>query len=276
MNHVFERLVCVCLCVCVQVHPFSKNVFFLQERETGFFGRFQAAHSEMLLFLSHTWCPDSRGWDTHSRVGELKRALEAEGHEVWFDEERLAGNIDADMADGIHRCDAVIIVLTKAYAEKVNRAAECSLQDNCHKEFSYSLLRGKVMVPLLFEPCMKDSRVWPAGIVPMALGNCLYVDASCAHSEESWEEVAAELSCLLKRRNSQTQPPPRMLPVTRTAPVLRADTMVRAQSVERTFASRMPPSAALKRPPSAPHLKRASSSSSSGRPVHRPAPRLWL
>ena len=132
------------------------------------------------LFLSHTWCPDTEGRDTHARalvVGERLRDL---GWTVWIDAWCMKDRIDHAMAAGIEDCDAVLVLLTRAYHDKVNAAAAELRHDACLLEFDYSFARSKRVVPVVFEPCMLRSAEWH-GIVGLRARPLLYVDGSeCA------------------------------------------------------------------------------------------------
>lgn len=131
------------------------------------------------LFLSHTWTKDSQNRDTHERARVLKWHLQTLGWTVWFDESEMKGNIEGCMSQGIEQADAVIILLTRAYARKVNRAAlETSTGDNCLKEFNYAHFMRKLIIPVVFEDNMKCIDTWSPGIVPMRLSMQLYVDGA--------------------------------------------------------------------------------------------------
>lgn len=140
------------------------------------------------LFISHTWQPDEEGRDTHQRAKELADEMSALGWSVWFDEVDMANHIEAAMASGIDEADAVIILLTRAYARKINRSARSTTpsNDNCLKEFGYSLLRGKHIVPVVFEESMRYTQDWSPGVVPMRLASMLYVDGTADASITAW------------------------------------------------------------------------------------------
>lgn len=136
----------------------------------------------MRMFLSHTWQPDCLGRDTHSRVKDIARELrEQKGIHPWLDEEQMTHDVDSCMASGIDASQVVIIFLTKSYCEKVQKAASNpQYRDNCYKEFSYAVVSHKVMIPVVFEPFMKDVSNWPCGVVKMNLASQFYVDGSDA------------------------------------------------------------------------------------------------
>ena len=48
------------------------------------------------VFLSHDWGKDEYGRDNHQRVSLINDELKARGYKTWFDEEKLAGNIDME------------------------------------------------------------------------------------------------------------------------------------------------------------------------------------
>eukprot|EP01031_Cornospumella_fuschlensis_P042508 gene42508-51933_t len=50
-------------------------------------------------FLTHDWGKDELGRDNHARVGKLNALLKAKGFRTWFDEDRMRGDIQQQMAD---------------------------------------------------------------------------------------------------------------------------------------------------------------------------------
>ena len=142
-----------------------------------------------MFFLSHTWCKDDNNRDTHARVASVKHELCSLGAEVWFDEDRMAHDIDACMANGINECAAVVIFVTRRYCDKVNHAARRpDVNDNCYKEFSYAHSFKKRIIPVVFEESMSDPRKWPPGIVRMHLATKMMIfacdtPASCTASD---------------------------------------------------------------------------------------------
>lgn len=130
------------------------------------------------LFVSHAWGSDDDGSDTHARAVALSRALADLGWTVWLDEIDMRTNVDASMAAGIDESDFVLMLMTRRYARKINRAARLPAggNDNCLKEFAYALLRQKQIVPILFEESMRDVSAWSPGVFPMRLASMLYTD----------------------------------------------------------------------------------------------------
>ena len=128
------------------------------------------------VFLSHNWGEDEDGRDNHKRVSFINEELKTRGYKTWFDEEKMAGNIDVKMAQGIDQTKGVIIFITRKYYEKVNGE---NAGDNCKKEFQYA---SKVktparMVPVVMEKSMRDLAPW-LGLVGINLGGEMYVDMS--------------------------------------------------------------------------------------------------
>jgi hypothetical protein len=131
------------------------------------------------LFFSHTWRPDNLGRNTHCRVHELVKKMRENGWTTWFDEEDMGGNIDAAMAEGIEKADAILVCLTETYCKKVNETAKNPRnRDNCLKEWTYANARNKLLIPVIMEPCLLDMNSWPPGIVSLYLGSTLYINAS--------------------------------------------------------------------------------------------------
>lgn len=131
------------------------------------------------LFISHTWLFDETGRDTHARARNLREFLVKHGWSVWFDELDMSDNLDSAMAKGIDEAEAVIMLLTRKYARKINHAANrTTSNDNCLKEFGYTLFREKLIIPVVFEEAMRDSSGWSPGIFPLRMCMSLYVDGA--------------------------------------------------------------------------------------------------
>ena len=82
------------------------------------------------VFLTHDWGSDELGRDNHARVSKINYALKQMGFVTWFDEERMRGNINEQMAQGIDRSQAVIVFITKRYIGKVAGHGEKGDDDN--------------------------------------------------------------------------------------------------------------------------------------------------
>ena len=128
------------------------------------------------VFLSHDWGKDEYGRDNHQRVSLINDELKARGYITWFDKEKLAGNIDVEMAQGIEQTEGVIAFITRRYYEKVNGE---NARDNCQKEFQHASeikTRAKI-VPVVMEESMRDATPWK-GLVGINIGKEMYVDMS--------------------------------------------------------------------------------------------------
>ena len=148
------------------------------------------------VFLSHTWKPDQLNRATHQRVIQVRDALLRLNIESWLDQDHMVHDIDNCMAVGIDTSDVVIIFLTREYVDKVqNAASNPSQRDNCYKEFSYAHSSCKVILPVVFEPCMRSVATWPNGIVKMHLGSNMYVDGADA----SPRDIAYDIYKMLRR-----------------------------------------------------------------------------
>jgi hypothetical protein len=126
-------------------------------------------------FFTHDWGQDSEGRPNHNRVREVADECKKAGLKIWFDEDRMAGNIVDKMCEGIDGSAVVVVFITKNYVEKV--AQQDKSDDNCKLEFNYSLRRRKptMMIAVVMEPGMRNPDDW-RGAVGMALGNHLYID----------------------------------------------------------------------------------------------------
>lgn len=130
--------------------------------------------------MSHAWAADELGRDNHARVQQLGLALRSLGWRVWVDAERLmSGQLDVALSKGLRASDAMVVCLTRAYADKVRVAAETPVltQDNCLKELLLASAWRTPVVPAVMEPCMRHADRW-GPVLCMRLGGHMYADAS--------------------------------------------------------------------------------------------------
>ena len=131
------------------------------------------------IFISHAWGNDTLDRDNHVRCKLLADKLIQKGYSVWFDTYDLYGNIDSTIMNGINNCKIVLLCLTKKYCDKINNCAINQItNDNCYKEWNYSLFKQKIIIPILMEPCMVDIFLNSSGIIQMYLNSLLYIDLS--------------------------------------------------------------------------------------------------
>ena len=138
------------------------------------------------VFLSHDWGTDGLGRSNHERVGQINAALQARGLRTWFDSERMRGDINAAMTQGIDNSYVVVCCVTEAYMKKAAGEGPHGADDNCAAEFAYALNRKGVarIVAAVMEPRCRDTSMWH-GVVGLRLGSRLYVDLSHdTHTEE--------------------------------------------------------------------------------------------
>jgi len=131
------------------------------------------------IFLSHAWGIDESGRNNHDRVKLLAYKLRRHGYTVWFDDDDMIGNIDKSIIDGINKCEIVIFCLTTKYCNKINTAVNNDIpNDNCYKEWNYTLFCKKKILATIMEVSMRDMYTKNKGVVQMYLNNSLYVDFS--------------------------------------------------------------------------------------------------
>lgn len=128
------------------------------------------------VFLSHNWGKDESERENHKRVAIINKELKARGFRTWFDEEKISGNINNKMAQGIAQTKGVIVFLTRKYDIKVNGE---NAGDNCKKEFDYALRKKtiKKIVPVVMDECMRETSTWGM-LVGYYLGGHIYIDIS--------------------------------------------------------------------------------------------------
>ena len=131
------------------------------------------------LFLSHAWGNDNLNRDNHARCKLIHDKLKERHYSVWLDDNEMYGNIDSATMKGIDGASAILLCLTEKYCNKINNAVNNnSPNDNCYKEWNYSLFKQKLIIPIIMEPEMRDIYSNKEGVIQMYLHSTLYIDAS--------------------------------------------------------------------------------------------------
>lgn len=94
----------------------------------------------------------SYGHDEHTPdVLALKADLEARGHEVWFDLERLKAGVDWEqyIEAGLNWCDRVILVMTPYSVRRRNPRDPTSRDGYCLNEIAKAIERNKLIIPVM-------------------------------------------------------------------------------------------------------------------------------
>ena len=105
----------------------------------------------------------------------------------------------------------VVVFVTRRYMEKL--MTPTSIQDNCKKEFKYSVRRHTEakMIPVIMEPDMKDSSKW-SGPMALELGGTLWVDLSDTaldSGSDGFSRLCDEIDGRLPGRAGRLHPPRR-------------------------------------------------------------------
>ena len=151
------------------------------------------------VFLSHNWGEDESGRYNHQRVRIINKELKVRGYNTWFDEEKISGNIDTKMAQGIAQAKGVIVFLTRKHLEKVNGN---NARDNCQKEFMYATrtqTRTRIVV-VVMEKSLCNISTW-SGLVDFHLGGEMYVNMSGNFKSKTY--LSQQMEDLVKQLQSK-------------------------------------------------------------------------
>ena len=85
-------------------------------------------------FLTHDWGDDEEGRSNHARVCRVGLTLKAAGLKPWLDEERMRGDINQHMVDGIEKSRCIVIFITSRYLQKAWGKGPGGDDDNCKFE----------------------------------------------------------------------------------------------------------------------------------------------
>ena len=72
------------------------------------------------VFLTHDWLPDELDRDNHERVTRVNKALQKRGLKTWFDDDRMVGDLQDKMGEGIDYSCCVVTFVTRKYMDKVD------------------------------------------------------------------------------------------------------------------------------------------------------------
>lgn len=131
------------------------------------------------IFISHCWNNDLLNRNNHHRCIEFANKLKNIGYNVWIDNDEMIGNIDNAIIKGINNCHVVLLCLTEKYINKINNAiVNQNLNDNCYKEWNYSLFKKKIIIPIIMEEKAQHILLNESGIIQMYLNNILFINMS--------------------------------------------------------------------------------------------------
>eukprot|EP00976_Prorocentrum_cordatum_P064647 1177570-Prorocentrum_minimum.AAC.2 len=159
-------------------------------------------------FFSHNWGNDGKN---HKLVGLVKKMLMEAGLNIWFDEERIRGNVQEQMQQGIDKSASVVVFITQQYIQKVNSD---NISDNCQLEYKYAALQKhkRPLIPVLMDPAASNPADW-VGPVAFHLAGELYIDLS---TEDKMQKNIGQLINRIKEvtkqdLSGQVSPPGRPL-----------------------------------------------------------------
>lgn len=138
------------------------------------------------IFISHAWGQDSLNRDNHLRCKKIADFLILNGYSVWFDTYDMVGNIDSSIMNGINNADVILICLSEKYFTKINNAVNTNkVNDNCYKEWNYSMFKQKKIIPIIMDNISSDLFLNKDGIIQMYLSASMFINFSNNFSDES-------------------------------------------------------------------------------------------
>lgn len=138
------------------------------------------------VFISHAWGVDSLNRDNHLRCKKIADFLIINGYSVWFDTYDMIGNIDNAIMNGINNADIILICLSEKYFTKINNAVNTNkINDNCFKEWNYSMFKQKIIIPIIMDNISSDLFLNKDGIIQMYLSSSMFINFSDNFCDES-------------------------------------------------------------------------------------------
>ena len=155
------------------------------------------AARDVRAFASHDWGPDGAN---HRRVAEIVEGLQSRGLTIWFDENDMHGNILSAMCEGLDRADVILVFVTRAYLDKVERGGEL---DNVRREFMYAARTPEKLLAVRLDPDLP--RQW-GGPVGMVLGAHLHCNLAHDRSDAKIDDLARMIRACEERAKSARAP----------------------------------------------------------------------
>ena len=113
----------------------------------------------------------------------INDVLKSHSLDTWFDEDKLNGDLQKQMTEGVENSSVIVVFITEAYQQKVNHG---SSRDNCRYEFKHAFNKkgSECMIPVVMEASMRKQCDW-IGEFGGALGSSLYIDFSDAFNDDT-------------------------------------------------------------------------------------------
>ena len=111
------------------------------------------------LFAGHAW---GDGGANHARVPTIVAKLRSLGYKVWFDSDRLTGDIAGQITNGLKKSNVFLTCITKGYMERIENALTRRGTDWCDYEFQAALVshgRNYMMV-VVMDDDVRDVKTW--------------------------------------------------------------------------------------------------------------------
>lgn len=141
-------------------------------------------------FVSHNWGTGASGFANHARTNMIVEKLREAGVPLWFDHDRLTGDIESQITSGVDASHTFISFVTRDYVDKVIAGSSSDRTDWCHYEFTYAgLQKPNKMIAVVMEPDMLTPSKWK-GAVGARLGGKIFVDFS---SDDKIDTACADL-----------------------------------------------------------------------------------
>ena len=129
------------------------------------------------IFISHAWGTDSNGRDNHLRCKKIADFL-------ILTESLFFGFVT--IMNCINNALVVLICLTEKYFDKINNAVtENKTNDNCFKEWNYSMFKQKKIIPVILDKSSSELYLNKGGIIQMYLSSCMFINFSNNFKDDS-------------------------------------------------------------------------------------------
>ena len=143
-------------------------------------------------FLAHEWGCTSTKFQTHQRVLEVARELEANGLKPWVDGKYLRDDFVRCILQGIQRSRKIIVFVTGRYLQRCD-----DRNNNCSKELEMAVSRGvENIIVVAFDEAAVKEYPWSDRVVGYHLKYKLFIDLSNPNRHaENLKALIEEIRC---------------------------------------------------------------------------------
>mmetsp|Transcript_10915 Transcript_10915/g.14215 ORF Transcript_10915/g.14215 Transcript_10915/m.14215 type:complete len:262 (+) Transcript_10915:148-933(+) len=141
---------------------------------------------EYHAFLSHSW-GKSPDYETHGTLIEMNEKLVKDfGLVTWFDADRLNGDIEEQIEEGIVGSDKVVVFLTEFYHSRIQLSdSDTDIYCKFELRMAKQLKKSRIIFVVLDEYMTHQKRNWKAAMLSGHFSSRFFIDMSTPELRDS-------------------------------------------------------------------------------------------